>query len=226
MKRWSVATRSGITFMLVLLSALSLNAQTTKSKTTDEKKPAMTQPKEFATIETSMGTFEIELYRNDAPKTVDNFVKLAEKKYFDGMRFHRVSKGFVIQTGDDKSKDTTKVTQWGTGGQSIYGKQFEDELNPSAPSYKEGYKKGVVAMANRGPNTNTSQFFVMLRDNTSLPKNYTIFGKVIKGIETVDRIGQVEIIPGMGANDGRPRTDVVMKKVTIRKEGGQPSEKK
>lgn len=226
MKRWGVATRSSMVGILVLMGTISLTAQTTKSKTTVEKKPAMTQPKEYAAIETSMGTFEVELYRNDAPKTVENFVKLAEKKYFDGMRFHRVSKGFVIQSGDDKSKDTTKVAQWGTGGQSIYGKPFEDELNSSAPSYKEGYKKGVVAMANRGPNTNTSQFFVMLRDNMSLPKNYTIFGKVVKGIETVDRIGQVEIIPAMGPNDGRPKTDVVMKKVTIRKEDGQPAEKK
>jgi len=158
-----------------------------------------------------MGTFEVELYPQDAPKTVENFVKRAEKKFFDGMRFHRVVKGFVIQVGDDKSKDSTKVAQWGTGGKSIWGKEFADELNPNAPSYKEGYKKGVLAMANRGPNTNTSQFFVMLADNTTLPKNYTIFGKVVKGQDVVDRIGGVEVIPVMGQNDGRPKVDVVMK---------------
>lgn len=185
----------------------------------EEKKGKGDNVKEYAVLETSMGTFEVELYSQDAPKTVENFVKLAEKKFFDGMRFHRVVKGFVIQVGDDKSKDSTKVAQWGTGGKSIWGKEFADELNPNAPSYKEGYKKGVLAMANRGPNTNTSQFFVMLADNTTLPKNYTIFGKVVKGQEVVDRIGGVEVIPVMGQNDGRPKVDVVLKKVTIKPAG-------
>ena len=162
--------------------------------------------KQVAVIETTMGTIEIELYASDAPKTVENFVKLAKKKYFDGVIFHRVSKGFVIQGGDP--------TGTGTGGQSIWGKDFADELNPQTPSYKEGYVKGVVAMANKGPNTNSSQFFIMLRD-MQLPHNYTIFGKVIKGMDVVDKIGQVEIDPQMGPTDGKPKVDVVMKKVTV-----------
>ena len=170
---------------------------------------------QYALVETSMGTFEFELYGADAPKTVENFVGLAKKKYFDGMRVHRVAKGFVIQTGDDKSKDPSKVNEWGTGGKSIWGKEFADELNPNTPSYKAGYTKGVVAMANRGPNTNTSQFFVMLADLERMPKNFTIFGKVIKGMDVVEKIGQVEIIPGMGPTDGRPKTDVLIKKITI-----------
>lgn len=173
-----------------------------------------------AIIETSLGKFEVELYTADAPKTVTNFVKLAEEKFFDGIRFHRVSKNFVIQAGDDKSKDLKKKNEWGTGGKSIWGKEFEDELNPNTTSYKAGYLKGVLAMANRGPNTNTSQFFVMLRDNTSLPKNYTIFGKVTKGIEVVDKIGQVEIDPQMGQTDGRPKVDVIIKKIQIMHSGG------
>jgi cyclophilin family peptidyl-prolyl cis-trans isomerase len=171
------------------------------------KQPAVPQ-KETAVIETSMGTIECELYRSDAPKTVENFVTLAEKKYFDGVTFHRVSKGFVIQGGDP--------TGTGTGGKSIYGKEFADELNPATPSFKAGYMKGVLAMANRGPNTNTSQFFVMLRDTPSMPKNYTIFGKVTKGMEIVEKIGEVEIVPQMGPNDGKPKVPVVMKKVRIR----------
>jgi len=88
-------------------------------------------------------------------------------------------------------------------------------LNPNAPSYQAGYLRGVVAMANRGPNTNTSQFFIMLRDNPGMPKNYTIFGKVIKGMDVVEKIGQVEIEPIMGPNDGRPKVDVVIKKIRI-----------
>ncbi len=172
--------------------------------------------KNTAVVETSLGSFEIQLYPQDAPKTVENFEKLAAKKYFDGMRVHRVSKGFVIQTGDDKSKDLKKIGEWGSGGQSIWGKPFEDELNPNTPSYKEGYKTGVVAMANRGPNTNTSQFFVCLQ-NIQLPHNYTIFGKVTKGMDVVEKIGSVEIIPGqMGPTDGRPKIDVMIKKITLK----------
>ena len=174
-----------------------------------DKKPAA-KVKEIAVIETSMGTIEAELYRDDAPKTVDNFVRLAEKKYFNGVIFHRVSKGFVIQGGDP--------TGTGTGGKSIYGKEFEDELNSGTASFKAGYQHGVLAMANRGPNTNTSQFFIMLRDVPRMPKNYTIFGKVIKGLDVVDKIGDVEITPQMGPNDGKPKVDVKMKSVTIRRE--------
>ncbi len=171
---------------------------------------ATPESKEIVVIETSLGTFEAELYRADAPKTVENFVRLAEKKYFNGIIFHRVSKGFVIQGGDP--------TGTGSGGKSIYGGEFADELNPQAPSYKAGYLKGVLAMANRGPNTNTSQFFVMLQDVPRMPKNYTIFGKVIKGIEVVEKIGEVDITPQMGPRDGKPKVDVVMKSVTVRHE--------
>jgi len=202
--------------LLLLIPADPVLAQT-KPKAKEESRNVESK-KEFAVVETSLGTFEFELYRSDAPKTVENFVKLAQKKFFDGMRVHRVSKGFVIQSGDDKSKDLKKMNEWGTGGKSIYGKDFADELNPATPSYKEGYKKGVVAMANRGPNTNSSQFFVMLADLDRMPKNYTIFGKVIRGMEVVEKIGEVEIIPGMmGPTDGRPKEDVVLKKVTITK---------
>jgi len=162
-----------------------------------------------ATIETSKGTIEVELYESDAPKTVANFVGLAEEGLYNGLIFHRVSKGFVIQGGDPSGN--------GTGGKSIYGKEFEDELNPSTPSYQAGYVKGTLAMANRGPNTNTSQFFIMLRDVPGMPKNYTIFGKVVKGLDVVDSIGTVEIVPQMGPSDGKPKVDVVMKKVSVAK---------
>lgn len=194
------------------------NAQTITPK--GAKMSMKTSTKEIAVIETSMGVFEFELYRNDAPKTVDNFVRLAGKKYFDGMRFHRVSRGFVVQTGDPHSKDLTKVSLWGTGGKSIYEKEFEDELNPSTPSAKEGYRRGVVAMANHGPNTNSSQFFICLKD-VGLPHRYTIFGKIIKGMDIVEAIGRVEIVPLMGPTDGRPQKEVMMKKVSVKKETGK-----
>jgi cyclophilin family peptidyl-prolyl cis-trans isomerase len=111
---------------------------------------------------------------------VTNFATLAKKGYYDGLTFHRVVPGFVIQGGDPNGD--------GTGGRSIYGDTFPDELNPNTPSYQAGYQEGVVAMANRGPNTNGSQFFIMLADDPSLPKNYTIFGKVISGMDVVKQI--------------------------------------
>jgi cyclophilin family peptidyl-prolyl cis-trans isomerase len=181
-----------------------------------------------AIIETSVGAFEVELYASDAPKTVENFVKLAEKKFFDGIRVHRISRSQgVIQMGDDKSRDTNKTREWGSGGRSFLGKEFEDELDPKTPSYKEGYKRGTVAMANRGPHTNTSQFLVMLRDLPYMPRNYTIFGKVVEGQDVIDRIGQVEIVPVLGPQDGRPKEHIIVKKVTIKTESiSKPVEKK
>ncbi|HVY67380.1 MAG TPA: peptidylprolyl isomerase, partial [Patescibacteria group bacterium] len=135
-----------------------------------------------------------------------NFLRLADAGYYDCLTFHRVAKGFVIQGGDPNGD--------GTGGQSAYGQPFADELNPAAPSYQAGYAHGVLAMANSGPDTNGSQFFIMLADN-QLPHNYTIFGKVTAGLDVVDKIGQVAITPQMGPDDGRPVTPVVMQSVKI-----------
>ena len=131
-------------------------------------------------IHTAKGDIELEFYPKDAPKTVENFATLAKKGYYNGLTFHRVEPGFVIQGGDPNGN--------GTGGYSIFGPTFEDELNPDTDSYKTGYKEGVLAMANRGPNTNGSQFFIMLANNDSLPKSYTIFGKVTKGLDVVHKI--------------------------------------
>ena len=183
--------------VMALLSIIHFQCQTNKRITVN------------ATIETSKGTIEVELYPSEAPKTVANFTGLAEEGYFNGIIFHRISKGFVIQGGDP--------TGTGRGGRSIYGQEFADELDPNAQSYQEGYLRGTLAMANRGPNTNTSQFFIMLKDAPWMPKNYSIFGKVVKGMDVVDAIADVEIIPEMGPNDGRPKVDVVMKKITIKK---------
>ncbi len=190
---WNALLRSGLTGLLVLSGGLSLQA--------------CGQKNEQALFETTLGNSTIELYRSDAPKTVENFTGLVGKGYYNGITFHRVARGFVIQAGDP--------TGTGAGGQSIWGKDFNDELNPSTPSYKAGYRKGVVAMANRGPNTNTSQFFIMLTDIPDMPKNYTIFGIVVSGMDVVEKIGQVDITPTMGPYDGKPKVPVVIKKVTI-----------
>ncbi len=150
------------------------------------------------TIETNYGKIVFETYNEDAPKTVENFVTLANKGFYNNLTFHRVIKGFMIQGGDPNGN--------GTGGP---GYKFDDELNPNTSSYKAGYKKGVVAMANAGPNTNGSQFFIMTEDYP-LPNSYTIFGKVVSGQDVVDAIANVQT----GAND-RPVNPVVMKSVTV-----------
>lgn len=151
------------------------------------------------TVETNYGTIVFETYDADAPNTVQNFLTLAGKKFYDGLTFHRVIPGFMIQGGDPKGD--------GTGGP---GYQFADELNPATASYQVGYKKGVVAMANSGPNTNGSQFFIMTADY-SLPNQYSIFGKVISGQDVVDQIANVKADP----TSNKPITPVVMKKVTV-----------
>lgn len=151
------------------------------------------------TLETNKGIIVFETFAADAPKAVNNFVTLAKKGFYDNLTFHRVIKGFMIQGGDPIGN--------GTGGP---GYTFEDELNPNTPSYKLGYQKGIVAMANAGPNTNGSQFFIML-ENVPLPHNYTIFGRVISGQEVVDSIGSVKT----DALD-KPVTPVVIKKATVK----------
>ncbi|MDO8584814.1 MAG: peptidylprolyl isomerase [bacterium] len=160
------------------------------------------------TLETSQGNIEVELYASDAPKTVENFVKLAKAGYYDGLSFHRVISDFMIQGGDPNC-GTNGGADSGFCGGGGPGYQFEDELNPATASYKTGYKKGVLAMANAGPNTNGSQFFILVADYP-LPHNYTIFGRVTAGQDVADAISTVK----RNSND-RPTTPVVMQKIVV-----------
>lgn len=127
-------------------------------------------------LTTEKGVIIIELF-GDSPLASSNFINLVNKKYYDGLTFHRREEGFVIQGGDPKGD--------GTGGP---GYQFDDE------AVTRDYTKGIVAMANSGPNTNGSQFFIMLSDAPGLPKQYTIFGEVTEGIEVVDEIAVGDVI--------------------------------
>jgi cyclophilin family peptidyl-prolyl cis-trans isomerase len=154
-----------------------------------------------AVIQTNKGTIRFELLEADAPKTSENFITLAERGYYNGIIFHRVIKGFMIQGGDP--------TGTGRGGESAAGGRFNDEINPSSSVYQRGYKAGTVAMANAGPNTNGSQFFIMHADYP-LPPNYTIFGRVVDGQDVVDAIAS----SSTDRND-RPLSEVKMEQVTI-----------
>ena len=130
-----------------------------------------------ATIETTCGTIEVDLFEADAPITVNNFVFLARDGYYDGVPFHRVMEGFMIQSGDPTG------TGHGNGGE-FPGYTFEDELDTVE---KYGYPRGVLAMANAGPNTNGSQFFIVQGDASHLT-THTVFGEVTEGMDIVDKI--------------------------------------
>ena len=159
-----------------------------------------------ADIETDKGTVEIEFFPNDCPNAVENFRLLAEHGYYDGLTFHRIVRGFMIQGGDPAGD--------GSGGQSAWGGVFADEINPDSPLYKAGYQRGIVAMANAGPNTNTSQFFIMLKDYP-LPSSYVIFGRVTRGMEVVDALADTPTTAGADGEASKPVTPPVMRKVTI-----------
>ena len=157
-----------------------------------------------ATIATEIGDIEIELYDQSAPKAAANFATLARKGFYDDVIFHRCIPGFVIQGGDGQygKKSDLQKSRVGTGGP---GYKFEDE------KVQGDYLRGALAMANSGPNTNGSQFFICHQDLTGkLPKNYTLFGQVTKGMDVVDTIATAP-------RDGRdlPDSPVAMTSVTI-----------
>lgn len=155
----------------------------------------------IAVIITNMGTVEIELFAEQTPRTVENFVGLAAKGYYNGVIFHRVIENFMIQGGDP--------TGTGRGGESIFGAKFDDEI---VTTLKHD-SSGILSMANAGPNTNGSQFFITLVPTPWLDGKHTVFGKVINGMDVVNAIGKVQTSkPG-----DKPLKDVVMEEVKIEK---------
>jgi cyclophilin family peptidyl-prolyl cis-trans isomerase len=164
--------------------------------------PAAVVTYKQAVITTSLGEITIEFYGNDSPKTVKNFTDLAAKGFYNGTKFHRVIKGFMIQGGDPNSKTDDK-SSWGRGGP---GYTFADEFN-SHPLVR-----GSLAMANAGPNTNGSQFFIVTAPATAwLDGKHTNFGQVTAGLDVVDKIENVKT----DGNDA-PLTDVVIEKIELK----------
>ncbi|PWN95232.1 hypothetical protein FA09DRAFT_332389 [Tilletiopsis washingtonensis] len=143
-------------------------------------------------LQTTQGAIVLELYANEAPRTVHNFVTLAQRGYYNGVVFHRcVVRDFMIQGGDP--------TGTGRGGASVYGKAFEDEISPAL----RFTGAGILAMANSGPGTNGSQFFITLAPTPFLERKHTIFGRVSSGMEVVRRLGLVAVDA-----DDRPREEI------------------
>lgn len=153
-------------------------------------------------LHTNKGTIELELFDQLKPNTVANFVKLAKEGYYDGIKFHRVIKGFMIQGGDPLTKDDTQSNRWGTGGP---GYTFADEIGN-----ENSNAAGTISMANAGPNTNGSQFFINVNDNNFLDPKHTAFGKVVGGMDVVTAIENVATLPG-----DRPAEAVVIESVEV-----------
>jgi cyclophilin family peptidyl-prolyl cis-trans isomerase len=160
-----------------------------------------------AVIETDKGPIEIEFFAEQQPKAVENFRLLAEHGYYDGLTFHRVVKGFMIQGGDPQGT--------GMGGESAWGAPFADDIDRNSPLYRDGYKRGIVAMANSGPNTNGSQFFIMHADYP-LDTNYVIIARVTSGLGVVDALAGVPTTMGDDGAMSRPVTPLKINKVVVR----------
>ena len=193
---------------LLACSLVFAGCQKAAPDTAKAPPPAAKSPAgNHASLETDKGTIEIEFYSAESPKAVENFRLLSERGYYNGLTFHRLVKGFMIQGGDPSGD--------GRGGDSAWGGPFPDDIQPASALYQQGYKRGIVAMANSGPNTNRSQFFIMHQDYR-LPPRYVIFGHVTKGIEVVDVLVDTPKTMGTDGDMSRPVTPVVIRKITIK----------
>ena len=166
--------------------------------TNQNKKQIMT-----ATLHTTKGDITIEFDTVSTPNTVANFIKLAQAGFYDGTKFHRVIAGFMVQGGDPLSKDDSMQARWGTGGP---GYQFADEIGPNNRN-----DAGTIAMANSGPNTNGSQFFINSANNNFLDPKHTVFGRVVAGTDVVAAIGASKT-----DSSDRPIESVVITSITLK----------
>ena len=172
-------------------------------QTVSETTTGTTSSMSTATITTSKGVVTLELFTEKTPKTVENFAKLSNEGFYNGTRFHRVIKDFMIQGGDPLSKDLANKNRWGTGGP---GYQFADEIGGDNKN-----DAGTISMANSGPNTNGSQFFVNTANNNFLDTKHTVFGRVTSGMEVITAIEETKTGPA-----DQPLEDMVIEKIEIK----------
>ncbi|XP_026812456.1 peptidyl-prolyl cis-trans isomerase-like 3 [Rhopalosiphum maidis] len=151
------------------------------------------------TLHTDVGDIKIEVFCEECPKTAENFLALCASDYYNGCSFHRNIKGFIVQTGDP--------THTGKGGSSIWGRKFEDEFKENL-KHKE---RGTISMANNGPNTNGSQFFITYAAQPNLDLKYTVFGRVIDGFEAIDELEKLPV----NSKNFKPLTDVKIQYISI-----------
>lgn len=188
-----------------LFAALMTGCGQKQEESVASKPATANQPNRTAVIETDLGTIKLELLEDEVPRTAENFRQLAERGYYNGTIFHRVMSGFMIQGGDPNGD--------GTGGQTATGALLPNEINKSSSLYQGGYRRGLVAMANKGrPETGSSQFFIM-HQTYPLSPDYTIFGRVTEGMDVVDKIASAP--NGGRLMNNRPVTPVKMNRVFV-----------
>jgi peptidylprolyl isomerase len=184
-------------------STISITGETTATNNPSQPSTNTNQKAMTAILHTTKGDITIEFFGEEAPNTVANFTKLAGQGYYDGTKFHRVIKGFMIQGGDPLSKDDALAARWGTGGP---GYQFADEIHA-----KNRNDVGTISMANAGANTNGSQFFINVAPNNFLDSKHTVFGKVTAGMDVVKAIESTPTAPG-----DRPLEAMVIQSITLK----------
>jgi len=201
-----IATPWGIGILVVIavgIAVFFIGSADKKEDTLVDAKVKRMQTHEEVIIRTNHGDIEIKLFGQVAPQTVNNFLTLAQDGFYDGTKFHRIIKDFMIQGGDPLSKDDSQKDRWGTGGP---GYTFDDEIN------EHKVVRGALAMANAGPNTNGSQFFIVTTEKAPwLDGKHTVFGEVTKGMNVVDNIEAVET----DTND-QPVKPVVVEEVVLK----------
>lgn len=171
-----------------------------------EDKPSK-DAKEVAVIDTTAGTMVVEFWPDVAPKTVENFKKLARQGFYDGTAFHRIVKGFMIQGGDPLTKDPSKEALWGTGDP---GYKIKAEFN------NRSHQRGVISMARSAdPDSAGSQFFIVLGDASPLDGKYTAFGKLIKGDDVLGKIGDTPVEMSRSGEMSKPTKRIEIKDVKI-----------
>ncbi len=197
-----------ILFCCLLVCSLGLaNVRGEDANKPEEKKPMETNQKEVAVLKTSDGEMVVEFWSDVAPKTVENFKKLAKEGFYDGTAFHRIIKGFMIQGGDPNTKDLNKESSYGTGGP---GYKIPAEFNDRP------HVRGVLSMARSSdPNSAGSQFFVCLGTASSLDHQYTAFGKVIKGLDVLDKIGSTQVTRSAAGEASKPTSRVSLESVKV-----------
>jgi len=195
--------------LALVLSLLTFYIFNSMEKTTDTTTEYSSE-NPVAILSTNLGDIELELFVKESPVTAGNFKKLIEEGFYDGVRFHRVIPGFMVQAGDPLSKDEAMQDRWGTGGP---GYAINDEFIDGLSN-----ERGTISMANSGPNSGGSQFFINLVDNTFLDwdkepaqSKHPVFGKVISDMSVLDKIGSVQT-----QGPDRPVDEVIIEKATIK----------
>src|SRR5262245_20039357 len=191
-----------------LAVALAAGCKPESSNPTKSESPAVSaNTNEVAVIKTTAGEMVVEFWPDVAPKTVENFKKLARSGFYDGTCFHRIMKGFMIQGGDPLSKDPSKEAVWGTGDP---GYKIDAEFNTRS------HQRGVLSMArSQDPNSAGSQFFICLGDASFLDRQYTAFGKLSKGDDVLGKIGDTPVAPSASGEPSKPTVRVNVDSIKI-----------